>query len=120
MQFVRVLSQTYDFFPSLLYENTFDIFNCWSNLVIRKRSHLYIPIGFKFVLGGDEGLIIVDRYGFCVENRLEVQNVVIQHDNPVCIKITNNSSEDVFIPQRKILCQIMVPPKRKDKLCELF
>lgn len=108
MLFVRVLKEGYDIKESMVYPDTYDCFNHWPELLVKKRNHIFIPLGIKTIAGLGERLVLTDRYGFCVSNGMEVRNQALMDDIPICIKITNNSSNDIIIPDGAILCQIMV------------
>ena len=108
MIYAKTLNHAFDLRESLVYPDCFDIFNCWPGLCLRKRGATFVSIGLKILAGLGEKCVLTDRYGFCVTNFIEVENMTILDDDPLRLKLINRSNRDVIIPYGEILCQVMV------------
>lgn len=108
MIFAKTFYDAYDMRESIVYPNCFDIFNYWPSLCIRKHGSTTLEIGLKVIAGLGEKCFLIDRYGFCVTNFIEVENMEVGDDKPIMVKMTNRTNRDIFIPRGEILCQIMV------------
>jgi dUTPase len=104
----KVLPKSLDVLPSKIYPNCMDIFNMWENLYLEKGGSVVLPLGMKIVPGFGTRCVITDRYGFCAENRIYVENKAVRDNFPVCVKVVNQSGTDIVLPHGVILCQVMV------------
>lgn len=106
----KVLGEEVIILKSIVYSNCYDIFNCRSDLKIIKNGVSYVALNFKILSDAEEQCLLVDRYGFCVTNKIELENMVIKDDVLVWVKLINRSNIDVRIPYGEIIGQIMCLP----------
>lgn len=97
-----------DIRESMVYIDCYDIFNCWPGLCLRKKGITTVEIGLKVIAGLGEKCVITDRYGFCVTNYIEVENMAVEDDKPIKLKLINRTNRDIIIDHGEILCQVMV------------
>jgi len=110
MMFVKVNSETLDLMESMIYPNCYDLFNQFKDLRIRRNGVSTLCSGIKVNADLGERCVLTDRYGFCVSNHVEVQNVGLCNDQCIVLKFINRTNKDVIIPYGEIVAQIMVLP----------
>ena len=104
----KLWNECIDLRESMVYPDTYDIFNCWTGLCVRKNGATTVQTGLRAIAGLGEKLVVTDRYGFCVTHQLEVENMQVIDDEDIQLKLINRTNKDIVIPYGAILCQIMM------------
>jgi len=110
MMYKKLWNECIDLRESMVYPDCYDIFNCWAGLCVRKNGTTTVATGLKVIAGLGEKMVVTDRYGFCVTNQLEVENIKLTDDDTIDLKLINRTNKDVMIPYGAILCQVMLIP----------
>lgn len=110
MMYAKTNDETIDLRESMVYPNCYDIFNQFDNLRIRRFGITSICTGLKVIADLGERCVLTDRYGFCVSHHVEVQNVGLDDDECIQLKLINRTNKDVIIPYGEIVAQIMILP----------
>lgn len=111
MMFARASDDTIDLRQSLVYPNCYDIFNHFEGgLRIRRNGVTHLCTGLKIIADLGESCVLTDRYGYCVANHVEVQNMKLIDDDCIRLKLINRTNKDVIVPYGEILAQVMIFP----------
>jgi dUTPase len=110
MLYAKEADDVMDIRESMVFPNCYDIFNQYENLVVRRLGTTVVNSKLRVVAELGEKCILTDRYGFCVTNHVEVQNVRLVDNQSIWIKLINRSNRNIIIPLGEIIAQIMLLP----------
>lgn len=108
MLFSKLWSGSIDVKESMVFPDCYDVFNSYTDLFIEKNGVTTINLGITILSGLGEKCVLMDRYGYTVSHQIELENMALDDDTPVCAKFINRTNRDVIVPLGEILCQIMV------------